>query len=105
MKKALVSLLALGGALTMTPALAVDGETLFKTKVCAACHAIDTKLVGPAYVDVAAKYAGQDDAVAVLVDSIMNGSQGKWGAIPMSPNAVTEEEARILAEWILQQKK
>lgn len=105
MKKTLLPLLALGGALIASSALAVDGETLYKTKVCAACHAIDTKMVGPAYTDVAEKYAGQDDAVATLMDSIMNGSQGKWGPIPMSPNAVTEEEAKILAEWILQQKK
>lgn len=104
MKKLLIPLMALGSALVMPSVFAVDGETLYKTKVCAACHAIDTKMVGPAYTEVAAKYAGQDEVVATLMDSIMNGSQGKWGPIPMSPNAVTEKEARILAEWILQQK-
>ena len=54
-------------------------------------------MVGPAYKDVAAK--GED--VDVLVNSILKGSGGKWGQIPMPPQAVTEEEARILAEWIL----
>lgn len=104
MKKVLTSILALSGVLAMSSAFAVDGETLYKTKVCAACHAIDNKLVGPAFTDVAAKYAGQDDAVAILVDSILHGSKGKWGPIPMPPNAaVTEEEAKTLAEWVLEQ--
>lgn len=103
MKKILVPVLALG-ALSLQPAMAQTGEELFKAKGCAACHSIDTKLVGPAYKEVAAKYAGQGDAVTTLVTSITKGSQGKYGPIPMPPNAVTEEEAKILAEWILSQK-
>ncbi|MCG7599859.1 c-type cytochrome [Halomonas sp. McH1-25] len=103
--KSFVAILSVGSVLAMSStAFAVDGETLFKTKACAACHAIDAKMVGPAYTDVAAKYDGQDDAVAILVDSILHGSQGKWGPIPMPPNpSVTEEEANTLAEWILEQ--
>ncbi|GHB08812.1 c-type cytochrome [Modicisalibacter luteus] len=105
MKKSFVSILMLGSALAMSStAFAVDAETLFKSKACAACHAIDTKMVGPAYSDVADKYAGQGDAATILVDSVLNGSKGKWGPIPMPPNAaVTEEEAKTLAEWILEQ--
>ncbi|MCF7202593.1 c-type cytochrome [Pseudomonas oligotrophica] len=104
MKKTVISLLALGGALALQPALAQDGESLYKSKACAACHAIDSKLVGPAYKDVAAKYAGQDGAAEMLAGKIKNGSQGVWGPIPMPPNGVTDEEAKILAEWILTHK-
>ncbi len=104
MKKFLIPLLALGGAVVLQPAVAQDGEALFKSKPCAACHAIDSKLVGPAFKEVAAKYAGQEGAADTLAGHIKNGSQGVWGPIPMPPNPVTEEEAKILAEWVLSQK-
>ncbi len=73
-------------------------------KGCFACHDIDRKKVGPAYVDIAKKYAGKENAVDELVKSITKGSMGKWGSIPMTPQPVTEEEARKLAEWILSLK-
>ncbi len=101
MKKLLIPLLALGGALSLQPALAQDGEALFKSKPCAACHNVDVKMVGPALKEVAAKYAGTDGAVELLAGRIKNGTQGTWGAMPMPPNPVTEEEAKILAEWVL----
>jgi cytochrome c len=101
MKRILVPLFALGAALTLQSAMAVDGEALFKSKTCVACHSIDAKLVGPGYKEVAAKYAGQADASAHLVKSIKEGSTGKWGAIPMPANQVSDEEAKILADWIL----
>ncbi|MCW3149784.1 c-type cytochrome [Stutzerimonas stutzeri] len=104
MKKILLPLLALGGALALQPALAQDGEALFKSKPCAACHSVDAKLVGPALKEVAAKNAGVDGASDTLAASIKNGSSGKWGPIPMPPNAVTEEEAKALATWILSLK-
>lgn len=77
-----------------------DPATLAESKGCLACHAVDTQLVGPAYTEVAAKYSdiGQFSA------SIMNGSEGKWGDIPMPGQDVNEDEADILAEWILSQK-
>jgi len=101
MKKLLVPMLALGGALFLQPALAQDGPTLFKSKPCAACHSIDAKMVGPALKEVAAKNAGVEGAADVLAAHIKNGIQGIWGPIPMPPNPVTEEEAKILAEWVL----
>ena len=101
MKKILVPLFALSSALMLQPAIAQDGEALFKSKPCAACHSIDAKVVGPAFKDVAAKYAGQEGAADLLAGHIKNGSQGVWGPIPMPPNAVSEEEAKTLAEWIL----
>jgi cytochrome c len=104
MKKILIPLLAFGGALALQPALAEDGDALYKTKGCTVCHAVDSKLVGPSYKDVAAKYAGQADAIDVLAAKIKNGGSGNWGQIPMPPNAVTEEEATALAKWGLVQK-
>ena len=101
MKKLLIPLLALGGALSLQPAIAADGEALFKSKPCAACHNVSMKMVGPALNEVAAKNAGVEGAAATLAASIKNGSNGKWGPIPMPPNAVSEEEAKTLAEWIL----
>jgi len=104
MKKILVPLFALGGALALQSALAADGAELFQTKGCTVCHSIDNKVVGPAFKDVAAKYAGQDGAADMLAAKIKSGGSGTWGQIPMPPNAVTEEEAKILAEWVLTQK-
>ncbi|MEB4925013.1 cytochrome C-551 [Pseudomonas aeruginosa] len=100
---ALLSLLATGTLLAQG-AWAEDPEVLFKNKGCAACHAIDTKMVGPAYKDVAAKFAGQAGAEAELAQRIKNGSQGVWGPIPMPPNAVSDDEAQTLAKWVLSQK-
>jgi len=84
---------------------AMANADLAKAKNCMACHAIDSKLVGPAYKDVAAKYAGQKDAEAKLVQSVVKGSSGKWGSTPMPANAqVSEAEAQTLVKWILSQK-
>ncbi|MDA7086380.1 c-type cytochrome [Pseudomonas sp. SA3-5] len=107
MKRILVPLFALGAALSLQPAFAADtaaAEALFKSKPCAACHNVDMKLVGPALKDVAAKYAGTDGAVELLADRIKNGTQGTWGPMPMPANPVTDEEAKILAEWVLSLK-
>lgn len=101
MKKRLLPLLALGGMLSLQPVMAQDGEALFKSKPCGACHQVNGKFVGPGLKDVAAKYAGTDGAVALLAGRIKNGTQGTWGPMPMPQNPVTEEEATILAEWIL----
>nr|5XEC_A Chain A, Cytochrome c-551,Cytochrome c-552 [synthetic construct] len=78
-----------------------DPEVLFKNKGCVACHAIDTKKVGPAYADVAKKYAGRKDAVDYLAGKIKKGGSGVWGSVPMPPQNVTDAEAKQLAQWIL----
>ena len=75
-------------------------EELAKKHACLACHAIDKKLVGPAYKDVAAKYRGDAGAEAKLVDKVKKGSQGTWGQVPMPPNS----NVRALVKWILSQK-
>jgi cytochrome c len=69
---------------------------------CTACHAVDKKVLGPAYQDVAKKYAGQKDAVAALAASIQKGGSGKWGPVPMPAQAnLSEADAKTLATWIL----
>lgn len=84
------------------PALAADnGQALFSSKPCVACHRIDQKLVGPALNEVAAKYPDDEATRQRLADHIKNGTSGNWGQIPMPPNAVTEAEALTLAEWVL----
>ena len=68
---------------------------------CQACHTVDKKLVGPAYKDVAAKYAGDTAALAKLEQKVKSGGSGVWGAIPMPPNNVPDADLKTLVEWIL----
>ncbi|MFZ2296520.1 MAG: c-type cytochrome [Polaromonas sp.] len=73
-----------------------------KKNNCMACHAVDKKVVGPAYQDVAKKYAGQKDAEAMLVKSIKAGGSGKWGPIPMPAQAaLSDTDTKTLAAWVL----
>ena len=84
---------------------AMANADLAKAKNCIACHAVSNKVVGPSYKDVAAKYAGQKDAEDKLVQKVLKGGSGVWGAIPMPANGqVSEAEARTLVKWILSQK-
>jgi cytochrome c len=101
MKRALFALLAT----TTLVAPAMADLALATSKNCMACHAVDKKLVGPAYKDVAAKYAGQKDAVDKLSAKIMKGGSGVWGPVPMPANTqVNEAEAKKLAAWVLSLK-
>ena len=87
----------------VTPALA--DQALASSKNCMACHALDKKLVGPAYKDVATKYAKDKGAVDLLAAKIMKGGSGVWGPVPMPANPqVSESEATELARWVLSQK-
>jgi cytochrome c len=90
---------ALAGIVAAGPALA--NEALAKKHNCTACHAIDKKLVGPAYKDVAAKYKGKNVA-AELAQKVKKGGQGVYGPIPMPPNpAVPDADIKTLVEWVL----
>lgn len=101
MKRLAIALSALAAVCAAsTPAMA--DEALLKSKGCLACHKTDAKLIGPAYKEVAAKYAASD--VDKVAGSIQNGSKGAWGAVPMPANKVTPEEAKKLATWILSLK-
>jgi cytochrome c len=94
-----VVIFALIGAAS-APAFA--NQDLATKKNCMACHAVDKKVVGPAYKDVAAKYAGQKDAVDKLAEKVVKGGSGVWGAVPMPANAqVTPAEAKQLVQWIM----
>jgi cytochrome c len=102
MKRSLMLCMVLS-ALASSSAMA--SADLAKAKNCMACHAVATKLVGPAYKDVAAKYAGQKDAENKLVGKVLKGGAGSWGAVPMPANPqVSEAEARTLVKWILSAK-
>lgn len=93
-------IVSLGAAAATAPALA--NEALAKAKNCLACHAADKKLVGPSYKEVAAKYAGQKDAVDKLSEKVMKGGTGVWGQVPMPANPqVNAAEAKQLVQWIL----
>lgn len=91
------------GALSSVQMVAAD-EALAQKKGCLACHQVETKVIGPAFKDVAAKYKGDGNAASALAGKVIKGSSGVWGNIPMPPNgAVSEEEAKALVTWILQQ--
>ena len=103
MKHALIAAALTAAALT--PAMAQDAKALAQSKNCMACHAIDKKLVGPAFKDIAAKYAGQKDATDKLAVKVTKGSSGAWGPVPMPANPqVSDAEAKTLTAWILTQK-
>jgi cytochrome c len=75
---------------------------LASQKACLACHASDKKIVGPSYQEIAKKYAGQNDALVVLTKAIKTGGSGKYGAVPMPPQAaLSEADAKTLAAWVL----
>lgn len=97
-----IAFVTAGFAVSM-PALA--DLQLATAKNCMACHAVDKKLVGPSYKDVATKYAGQKDAADKLATKIIKGGSGVWGPVPMPANAqVNPEEAKKLAAWVLATK-
>lgn len=84
---------------------AADGDTLLKDSGCLSCHAKAEKVVGPAFLSVADKYRSDKDAVATLVQSIQNGSKGKWGRMPMPPHAsISQDDLKTLARHVLAMK-
>ena len=100
--KTLSIVIALTAALS-TPAFA--NLALAQKNACMACHAVANKVVGPAYKDVAKKYAGDKTAADKLAAKIIKGGSGVWGAVPMPANPqVSEAEAKKLAAWVLSQK-
>jgi cytochrome c len=101
--KSVLILAATTASLATMPALA--SADLAQKKNCMACHAVDKKLIGPGYKDVAAKYAGQKDAADKLAQKIVKGGVGAWGQVPMPANPqVSEAEAKQLAAWVLSVK-
>ena len=101
MKRILAAIATVGTLLAVsTPALA--DMALANSKNCMACHAVEKKLVGPSYKDIATKYAGQADAVDKLSGKVIKGGAGAWGPVPMPANAqVSDADAKKLVAWIL----
>ena len=94
------------GLLAAGAAQAQDAEALLKKYGCVACHANDKKVVGPAYVEVAAKYKGDAAAAAKLAAKVKAGGQGVWGPIPMPPNpSVPDADMKAMIAYILALKK
>ncbi|MEY4429888.1 MAG: hypothetical protein RLZZ182_2577 [Pseudomonadota bacterium] len=100
---------AAAGLLAALSTSAMANAELAQKKACMACHAVDKKVVGPAYQDVAAKYKGQKGAEAMLVQKVIKGSDPQklnWGTMPMPANSqVNEAEAKQLVAWVLSLKK
>ncbi|KUZ06746.1 cytochrome C [Burkholderia diffusa] len=81
---------------------AANGLVLAQRKNCMACHAVGKPLMGPSFHDIAGKYGARADAVDYLAQSIVKGSVGLWGGVPMPANTqLTSVEAHTLAQWVL----
>jgi cytochrome c len=109
--KVLASLALAGVLLACQPAAAkskvsaktlAEGEALAKGSDCFACHSLDHKVVGPAYIDVAKKYAKDKNAVAKLVKKVKAGGSGNWGAVPMAPHPnLSDADLKKIVQWVL----
>ncbi|MFV8824430.1 c-type cytochrome [Thauera sp. WH-2] len=95
---ACVGMLAAAGAVASGP---VPAERLARAKYCMTCHGVGGTIIGPGYRQIAARRAGEPDAESFIAARILSGSAGQWGSAAMPPNAVSEDEARLLARWIL----
>lgn len=103
--KYMIKVLSISAVLAFSANSAMADLKLAQEKNCMACHAVDKKMVGPAYKEVAAKYAGQGDAAAKLAQKVIKGGSGVWGPVPMPANGqVTEADANKLVAWILATK-
>ncbi|CAB3756867.1 cytochrome C [Burkholderia sp. MSh2] len=99
--RVLLATLLTGGAVAARADQA-DGLALAQRKNCMACHAIGKPLMGPSFQDIAGKYAARGDAADYLAQSIVKGSVGVWGNVPMPANTqLTNSEAHTLAQWVL----
>jgi len=93
------ALLATSGAYALDAAAA---KALASKNACLACHAVDKKIVGPSYQDVAAKHKGQADALEKVAARIQSGGSGTYGPVPMPPQpSLKDEELKLLAAWVL----
>jgi cytochrome c len=105
MKNFLVSLSVFAGLMTAGSAAATDMPPLAKKNNCTVCHAIDKKMVGPAWSAVAKKYKGDKEAENKLVTKVKKGGKGVWGTAAMPAQAAKEEDVRELVKFILALEK
>ncbi len=103
MKSIVVSMIAAAGLMVAGSAMAVDMPEIAKKNNCTSCHAIDKKVVGPAWMEISKKYKGQADAEAKLITKVAKGGSGSFGSMPMPPNApkVSEADIKTRVEFIL----
>ncbi len=103
MKSIVVCMIAAAGLMAAGSSMATDMPELAKKSNCTTCHAIDKKLVGPAWMDVAKKYKGDAGAEAKLEAKVAKGGAGAWGTMPMPPNAprVSAADTKTLVSFIL----
>jgi cytochrome c len=79
---------------------AAVAQALLQKNACVACHAVDRKIVGPAFTDIARKHGARADAATYLAGKIRSGGSGVWGPVPMPPQSLSEDDARTIAQWI-----
>ena len=104
--KVAAAMIAVVGVFAAGVVQADAGEDLLKKSGCTACHAIDKKLAGPPYVEVAAKYKGDAGAAAKLMEKVKKGGSGVWGQVPMPPNPqVSDADLKTMITYILALKK
>ena len=103
--KAAAAVLAAVGLCVATGVSAQSGEDLIKKNGCTACHAVDKKVIGPAYNDVSLKYKGDAGAAAKLTTKVKQGGAGVWGSIPMPPQTIPDAELKVVVPYILGLKK
>ena len=103
MKSIAISMIAAAGLMVAGSAMAAEMPELAKKSGCTACHAIDKKLVGPAWLEVAKKYKGDAGAEAKLEAKVAKGGSGVWGTMPMPPNApkVSAADTKTLVKFIM----
>ncbi|AIO33714.1 MULTISPECIES: c-type cytochrome [Burkholderia cepacia complex] len=79
-----------------------DGLKVARSNACMGCHAVDRKLVGPSFKDIAARYKADPQAVAKLSKKVKEGGSGVWGAIPMPAHPrMSDADVRSVVEWVL----
>ncbi|ARL04423.1 cytochrome C [Burkholderia multivorans] len=98
----IASLLALSGNYALADVDAAKAQSIASSHMCFSCHAVDHKVVGPAYQDVAAKYKGNANALAILMKKVKNGGSGVWGPVAMPPNpTISDADLKIVLTWVL----
>ena len=98
-----LSVVAAAALMISVPAFA--SQELAQKNGCLACHSVDKKIVGPAYKDVAKKYAKDKGAAAKLFAKVKKGGSGVWGTVAMPPNPqVKDDDLKKIIAWVLSQK-
>ena len=108
--KRYLTIVAVLSVLAVAPAFADDREdmllaaNLFRKADCITCHAIDKKMIGPTFKEIAARYKNEKGAEDRLTEKVLKGGSGNWGAVAMVPHAaMSEEDVRTLVKWVLAQ--